>query len=304
MVTGLVERLPGRPIFIENGTTIMQDDAIPIIRFPNGIEVPALGQGTWNMGEEPSEAKSEMESLRAGLDLGMTLIDTAEMYADGGAERIVGEAIRGRREEVFVVSKVYPWSASRSGTIGACEHSLSRLGIDRIDLYLLHWRGDHPLSETVEAFEELKASGKIGAWGVSNFDEDDMKELLGVPGGRNVAANQVLYNLSRRGIEYDLLPWCQERQIPVMAYSPIEQGRILHHPELIRVAKAYQATPAQVALAFLLERDDVIVIPKTSSAARAAENRDAVSLDITDEDWAALDAAFPPPARKKPLEML
>ncbi|CAN7367221.1 aldo/keto reductase [Rhizobium sp. LjRoot258] len=282
----------------------MQDDAIPTIRFPNGIEVPALGQGTWNMGEEPSEAKSEMESLRAGLDLGMTLIDTAEMYADGGAERIVGEAIRSRREEVFVVSKVCPWSASRSGTIGACEHSLSRLGIDRIDLYLLHWRGDHPLSETVEAFEELKASGKIGAWGVSNFDEDDMKELLGVPGGRNVAANQVLYNLSRRGIEYDLLPWCQERQIPVMAYSPIEQGRILHHPELIRVAKAYQATPAQVALAFLLERDDVIVIPKTSSAARAAENRDAVSLDITDEDWAALDAAFPPPARKKPLEML
>ncbi|CDM58323.1 aldo/keto reductase [Rhizobium favelukesii] len=284
MVTGLVERLPGRPTFIENGTTIMQDAAIPVIRFPNGIEVPALGQGTWNMGEKPSEAKSEMESLRAGLDLGMTLIDTAEMYADGGAERIVGEAIRGRREEVFLVSKVYPWNASRSGTIGACEHSLSRLGTDRIDLYLLHWRGDQPLSETVEAFEELKASGKIGAWGVSNFDEDDMKELLGVPGGRNVAANQVLYNLSRRGIEYDLLPWCQERQIPVMAYSPIEQGRILHHPELIRVAKAYQATPAQVALAFLLERDDVMVIPKTSSAARAAENRDAVSLDITDED--------------------
>lgn len=288
----------------ENGMSTMQDDAIPMISFPDGLEVPALGQGTWNMGEKTSEAKREIDSLHAGLDLGMTLIDTAEMYAEGGAERIVGEAIKGRRDEVFLVSKVYPWNASSKGTIAACEHSLFRLGTDRIDLYLLHWRGNHPLSETVDAFEELKASGKIGAWGVSNFDTDDMEELLGVPGGRNVAANQVLYNLSRRGVEYDLLPWCQQHQIPVMAYSPIEQGRILHHPELIRIAKAYQATPAQVALAFLLERDGVIVIPKTSSAIRAAENRDAVSLDITDGDWAALDAAFPPPTRKKPLEML
>ncbi len=282
----------------------MRDDAIPTISFPNDAEVPAIGQGTWNMGERSSEARSEIESLRAGLNLGMTLIDTAEMYADGGAEKIVGEAIRGRRDEVFLVSKVYPWNASRTGTIAACERSLSRLGTDRIDLYLLHWRGDHPLAATVQAFEELKASGKIGAWGVSNFDADDMEELRTVPAGGNVAANQVLYNLSRRGVEYDLLPWCQERRIPIMAYSPIEQGRILHHPELIRVAKAYQATPAQVALAFLLERDGVIVIPKTSNAARAAENRDAVSLDITDEDWAALDAAFPPPTRKRPLEML
>ncbi|MBZ9788664.1 aldo/keto reductase [Rhizobium sp. 3T7] len=282
----------------------MRNDAIPTIQLPNGAEVPALGQGTWNMGENPTEAKREIASLRAGLDLGMTLIDTAEMYAEGGAEKIVGEAIRGRRDEVFLVSKVYPWNASRKGTIDACERSLSRLGTDRVDLYLLHWRGDHPLVDTVEAFEALKTSGKIGAWGVSNFDTDDMEELLTVPAGRNVAANQVLYNLSRRGVEYELLPWCQERQIPLMAYSPIEQGRILHHPELIRIAKAYQATPAQVALAFLLERDGVIVIPKTSSAARAAENRDAVSLDITDEDWAALDAAFPPPARKRPLEML
>ncbi|OWW03417.1 aldo/keto reductase [Rhizobium sp. R72] len=282
----------------------MRDDAIPTMSFPNGAEVPALGQGTWNMGENSIEAKREIESLRAGLDLGMTLIDTAEMYAEGGAEKIVGEAIRGRRDEVFLVSKVYPWNASRNGTIEACERSLSRLGTDHLDLYLLHWRGDHPLADTVEAFEALKASGKIGAWGVSNFDTVDMEELLTVPGGRNVAANQVLYNLSRRGVEYDLLPWCQERRIPIMAYSPIEQGRILHHPELIRIAKAYQATPAQVALAFLLERDGVIVIPKTSSATRAAENRDAVSLDITDGDWAVLDAAFPPPARKKPLEMV
>ncbi|WP_028746234.1 aldo/keto reductase [Rhizobium mesoamericanum] len=282
----------------------MRHDAIPTISFPGGAEVPAIGQGTWNMGERSSEAKREIESLRTGLDLGMTLIDTAEMYAEGGAEKIVGQAIRGRRDEVFLVSKVYPWNASRKGTIEACGRSLSRLGTDRIDLYLLHWRGDHPLAETVEAFEALKVSGKIGAWGVSNFDTNDMEELLTVPAGGNVATNQVLYNLSRRGVEYDLLPWCQQRQIPLMAYSPIEQGRILHHPELIRIAKAYQATPAQVALAFLLERDGVIVIPKTSSTARAAENRDAVSLDITDGDWAVLDAAFPPPVRKRPLEMV
>ncbi|MBX4953747.1 aldo/keto reductase [Rhizobium binae] len=282
----------------------MQDDPIPTVKFPNGTEVPALGQGTWAMGEEAGHAKAEMESLRAGIDLGMTLIDTAEMYGDGGAEEIVGQAIKGRRDEVFVVSKVYPWNASLKGTIEACEHSLERLGTDRIDLYLLHWRGSHPLAETVGAFEMLKASGKIGAWGVSNFDTDDMEELIGVPGGANVAANQVLYNLSRRGIEFDLLPWCQSRGIPVMAYSPIEQGHILHHPELIHIAKAYQATPAQLALAFLLERDGVIVIPKTSNAERVAENRDCVSLEVTEEDWQALDAAFPPPAKKKPLEML
>ncbi|ANL47513.1 aldo/keto reductase protein [Rhizobium phaseoli] len=282
----------------------MQDDPIPSVKFPNGTEVPALGQGTWTMGEDAGHARIEIESLKAGIDLGMTLIDTAEMYGDGGAEKIVGQAIRGRRDEVFLVSKVYPWNASLKGTVEACEHSLKRLGTDRIDLYLLHWRGNYPLAETVAAFEMLKASGKIAAWGVSNFDTDDIEELLRVPHGANVAANQVLYNLSRRGIEYDLLPWCQNRGIPVMAYSPIEQGHILHHPELIRIAKAYQATPAQLALAFLLERDGVIVIPKTSNADRVAENRDCVSLDITDEDWQALDAAFPPPARKKPLEML
>ncbi|MBB4477647.1 aldo/keto reductase [Rhizobium etli] len=282
----------------------MQDDPIPSVKFPNGTEVPALGQGTWAMGEDAGHARMEIESLMAGIDLGMTLIDTAEMYGDGGAEEIVGQAIRGRRDELFLVSKVYPWNASLRGTVDACERSLDRLGTDRIDLYLLHWRGNYPLAETVAAFEMLKASGKIGAWGVSNFDTDDMEELLSVPDGTNVAANQVLYNLTRRGIEYDLLPWCQSRGIPIMAYSPIEQGHILHHPELIHIAKAYQATPAQLALAFLLERDGVIVIPKTSNAERVAENRDCVSLEITDEDWQALDAAFPPPAKKKPLEML
>jgi diketogulonate reductase-like aldo/keto reductase len=278
--------------------------SIPTVAVPHGIAVPALGQGTWKMGEKPPEARREIDSLRAGLDLGMTLIDTAEMYAEGGAEKITGEAIRGRRDKVFLVSKVYPWNASRKGTIEACEASLSRMGTDRIDLYLLHWRGNHPLAETVAAFEALKAAGKIGAWGVSNFDVEDMEELLEVPDGGNVAANQVLYNIARRGIEFDLLPWCQKRNIPVMAYSPIEQGRIVSHPEIIRIAKANQATPAQLALAFVLKHDGVIAIPKTSSAARVAENRDAVSLDISDEDWATLDAAFPPPARKKPLEML
>ncbi|WP_047455576.1 aldo/keto reductase [Rhizobium rhizogenes] len=279
-------------------------DPIPTVTLPSGITVPALGQGTWNMGENAARAKDEIASLKAGLDLGMTLIDTAEMYAAGGSEEIVGKAIEGQRDEVFLVSKVYPHNASRKGTIEACERSLKRMKTDRIDLYLLHWRGEHPLVETVAAFESLKTSGKIGAWGVSNFDVGDMEELLAVPNGGNVAANQVLYNLVRRGVEYDVLPWCQERSIPVMAYSPIEQGRLLHHPDLIHIAKTYQATPAQVALAFLLERDGVIAIPKSSNPQRVEENRDAVSLDISDEDWAALDAAFPPPSRRKPLEML
>jgi diketogulonate reductase-like aldo/keto reductase len=279
-------------------------DPIPTVTLPSGLEIPALGQGTWNMGEDKARAADEIASLRRGLDLGMTLIDTAEMYADGGAEKIVGTAIAGRRDAVFLVSKVYPWNASAKGTIKACEDSLARMKTDRIDLYLLHWPGDHPLAETVAAFEKLKADGKIGAWGVSNFDTGDMRTLLDVPNGQNVAANQVLYNLSRRGIEYDLLPFCQERGIPLMAYSPIEQGRLAHHPELIRIAKANQATPAQLALAFVLERDGVIAIPKTGNAARVAENREAVSLDISDEDWLALDAAFPPPAKKMPLEML
>lgn len=279
-------------------------DPIPTVTLPSGIDIPALGLGTWQMGEVKARANDEIDSLRLGLDLGMTLIDTAEMYGEGGAERIVGKALEDRRDEVFLVSKVYPWNASRTGTIAACEASLQRLGTDRLDLYLLHWRGEHPLADTVAGFEELKAAGKIGAWGVSNFDTADMEELLTVPQGENCAVNQVLYNLSRRGIEYDLLPWCQSRGIPVMAYSPIEQGRLVHHPELIRIAKAYQATPAQVALAFILERESVVAIPKSSNIRRVRENRDAVDLDISDEDWAALDAAFPPPARKTALDML
>ena len=277
---------------------------IPRVRLQDGREVAALGQGTWNMGERKADAAREIDSLKAGIDLGMTLIDTAEMYADGGAEEIVGEAIKGRRQDVFLVSKVYPWNASRDGTIAACERSLKRLGTDTIDLYLLHWRGEHPLAETVEAFETLKQAGKIGAWGVSNFDTDDMEELFDIPGGEFCATNQILYNLSRRGPEYDLLPWCRQRNLPVMAYSPIEQGKLLRHPELVRIARASRATPAQLALAFLLRQGDVIAIPKTSERTRAAENRGAVDLAVSDADWKALDAAFPPPARKRPLEML
>ncbi len=279
-------------------------DPIPTVTLPSGIQIPALGLGTWQMGETKARARDEIDSLRLGIDLGMTLIDTAEMYGEGGAELIVGKALEDRRDEVFLVSKVYPWNASRQGTIAACEASLHRLGTDRIDLYLLHWRGEHPLAETIAAFEALKAAGKIGAWGVSNFDTADMEELFSLPDGVKCAANQVLYNLSRRGIEHDLLPWCQARGVPVMAYSPIEQGRLVHHPQLIHIAKAYQATPAQVALAFLLEREGVIAIPKSANLRREREHRDAVDLDISDEDWAVLDAAFPPPARKMALDML
>jgi diketogulonate reductase-like aldo/keto reductase len=267
----------------------MINHSIPTVTLPNGATVPALGQGTWEMGEKPSDAISEIDSLKAGIDLGMTLIDTAEMYADGGAERIVGQAIKGRRDDVFIVSKVYPWNASRKGTIEACERSLARMGIERIDLYLLHWRGEHPLADTVAAFETLVETGKIGAWGVSNFDTDDMEDLVSVPGGESCAANQILYNLARRGPEFDLLPWCQSHNMPVMAYSPIERGHLLRHPELLRMAATYDATPAQLALAFLLDRDGVIAIPKTSSKARAEENCGAALLDISDEDWAALD---------------
>ncbi len=279
-------------------------DPIPTVTLPGGVFVPALGLGTWQMGETKARAGEEIDSLRLGLDLGMTLIDTAEMYGEGGAERVVGLALEDRRDEVFLVSKVCPWNASRSGTIAACENSLKRLKTDRLDLYLLHWRGEHPLADTVAAFEELKAAGKIGAWGVSNFDVADMEELFALPGGANCAANQVLYNLGQRGIEYDLLPWCRAHGVAVMAYSPIEQGRLAHHPELIHMAKAYQATPAQVALAFLLRREGVIAIPKSANLRRVRENRDAVDLHVTEEDWAALDTVFSPPKRKMPLAMI
>ncbi|MBN7808186.1 aldo/keto reductase [Agrobacterium rosae] len=279
-------------------------DDIPTVTLPSGVSIPALGIGTWNMGEERAAEISEISSIRKSVELGMTVVDTAEMYADGKSEEVVGKAIVDIREQVFLVSKVYPFNASAQGTIDACERSLKRLGTDHLDLYLLHWRGSHPLEDTVSAFEKLKADGKITDWGVSNFDTDDMEELFSFTEGKNCAANQVLYNLSRRGPEYDLLPWCQNHGVPLMAYSPIEQGRLLKNHELIRIAKAYQATPAQVALAFLLDRDGVMAIPKSANPERVTENRGATDLDISDDDWAALDAEFPPPTQKVPLEML
>ncbi|THV24892.1 aldo/keto reductase [Peteryoungia ipomoeae] len=279
-------------------------EAIPTVTLQDGTEIPALGFGTWMMGEDHHARSQEVEAIRLALELGIRVIDTAEMYADGGAERIVGEALQDRREDAYLVSKVLPWNASFDGTIAACRNSLERLQSEYLDLYLLHWRGQHPLAETVAALEALKADGLVRAWGVSNFDVNDMEDLLSETGSENCATNQILYNLSRRGVEFDLLPWCQTRGIPVMAYSPIEQGRILKHPELIHIAKAYQATPAQVALAFLLERDSVIPIPKTANLQRLIENREAVDLDVSDEDWERLDAAFPPPDAKQPLAML
>ncbi|TCM58672.1 diketogulonate reductase-like aldo/keto reductase [Rhizobium sp. PP-F2F-G48] len=271
--------------------------------FPNGTSVPVLGQGTWHMGENAAARSQEVSSLRLGLDLGLTLIDTAEMYADGGAERVVGEAIAGRRGDAFVVSKVLPSNASTSRTLRACEDSLTRLGTDHIDLYLLHWRGGTPLSETLEAFERLLKDGKIRAWGVSNFDVDDMEEIEQLAPGR-AATDQVLYNLSRRGIAFDLLPWCAAKRMPIMAYSPLDEGRLLGNATLHRVAAAHGATPAQIALAFVLATPDVIAIPKTGRPDRIRENLAALDIRLTDEDRLALDAAFPPPSRKRPLEMI
>jgi len=278
---------------------------LPAVALPSGKSVPALGQGTWRMGEDHRRHADEVMALRRGIELGMTLIDTAEMYGDGGAELVVAEAIRGRRTEVQLVSKVLPGNASRSGTIAACERSLKRLGTDHIELYLLHWRGRPPLAETVEAFETLQRSGAIGAWGVSNFDVDDMEELLAIPGGRACTTNQVLYNLTARGIEYDLLGWSAEHAMPIMAYSPLgNDNRMLRHPELQRIANARGVTAAQVALAFVLARPGVIAIPKATGLDHVTENRAAADLQLTAADLAALDAAFPPPRRKQALEMI
>ncbi|MFE2429429.1 aldo/keto reductase [Streptomyces sp. NPDC059373] len=271
------------------------------VTLPSGAKVPALGQGTWHMGDHPSRRSDEIAALRRGLDLGLTVIDTAEMYGSGAAEELVGEAIRGRRDEAFLVSKVLPSHAGRKGTVAACHASLRRLGADRIDLYLLHWRGSVPLHETVEALESLVSEGSIGSWGVSNFDVDDLADL---PDGARPQTDQVLYNLTRRGPEYDLLPRCRELSIPVMAYSPVEQGRLLGHEALAAVAATHAASPVQVALAWVLRRDDVIAIPKASTAAHVEENHAALDLHLTDDDLRTLDESFPPPTRPQPLELL
>lgn len=273
-------------------------------KLPSGVVVPVLGQGTWYMGDHPSRRAAEIATLREGLDLGMTLIDTAEMYGDGLSEELVGEAIKGRRDEVFLVSKVLPSNASRNGTIAACERSLRRLGTDCIDLYLLHWRGRTPFAETIAAFEALQDAGKIRHWGVSNMDVRDMQEIDRAAGGDAIATNQVLYNLTRRGIEFDLLPQAQKRKLPLMAYSPIEQGSLAHYPELQDIADRHYATPAQVALAWVLRQEGVIAIPKASSIEHVRENRAALDLVLTQEDLDALDAAFPPPDGPEPLEMI
>ncbi|MCS6854790.1 MAG: aldo/keto reductase [Elioraea sp.] len=275
------------------------------VRFPDGAAVPALGQGTWRMGEERRARAREVAALRLGIERGLTLIDTAEMYGEGGAEEVVGEAIRDCRAQVFVVSKVYPHNAGKGELRRACERSLGRLGIDRIDLYLLHWRGGVPLAEVVEGFEALREDGLIARWGVSNFDVDDMEELWRIPGGSACAANQVLYNPEERGIEFDLLPWCVARGVPVIAYSPLGQGgKLLRHPALRAVAERHGASPAQVALAWAIRHPSVIAIPKAVEPDHVRENAKALALALTEEDHGTLDRAFPPPARKRPLSVI
>ncbi|MBA1139760.1 aldo/keto reductase [Mesorhizobium neociceri] len=271
---------------------------------PSGEPVQVLGQGTWKMGEDIRRRAGEINALKLGFDLGMTLIDTAEMYASGGAEEVVAEAIAGRRDDLFLVSKVLPSNASRAGVARACENSLKRLRTDRIDLYLLHWPGSVPLSETVEAFEALKKAGKIRHWGVSNFDTDEMEELTGLRSGGNVQTNQVLYNLSRRGPEFDLAPWSRQRGIPIMAYSPVEQGALARNTRLDVIAARHNATAAQIALAWVVAQPGVIAIPKASSQEHVRQNVAALDIKLTSEDFADLDRAFPPPTRKRGLEMI
>lgn len=274
------------------------------VKLPCGERVPAFGMGTWYMGDGAQARAEEIATLRLGLDLGAKLIDTAEMYGDGRAEALIGEAIAGRRDEVFLVSKVYPHNASRSGAVKACEASLRRLKTDRIDLYLLHWRGNVPLGETLAALEALKRAGKIRHYGVSNLDLADMQALWAVAGAEGVATNQLLYNLTRRGIEWDLLPALRKRGIPVMAYSPIEQGRLLRSPKLAEFARRHAMTPAQAALGWLLARQDIIVIPKSAHREHLKENLGALEIELSGGQLAELDRLFPPPAGARALEML
>lgn len=279
------------------------------VTFSESVVLPAIGQGTWYMGEKPALRQQEVNALRAGIDLGLTLIDTAEMYADGRAEEVVGEAIKGQRDNVWLVSKVYPWHAGGQKGIAACEASLRRLGTDHIDLYLLHWRGDYGLDETVELMETLQQQGKIGRWGVSNLDREDMQELWQMPGGQACAANQVLYHLASRGIEYDLLPWCQQQQIPVMAYSPLAQaGRLrsglMNNPVVNNIAQHHRASPAQILLAWVISHQGVIAIPKAGTQEHVRENAQALAITLSDEELRLLDNAFPAPGRKTPLDMV
>lgn len=274
------------------------------LKLPSGQLIPVLGMGTWQMGENARNRQSEIDALRYGLDLGLTLIDTAEMYGEGGAEEVIAQAIASRRAEVFLVSKVYPHNASKRGTIAACERSLQRLKTDYLDLYLLHWRGSVPLAETLEGLATLQQSGKIRSYGVSNFDAEDMEEAIGLKDGKGIATNQVLYNLMRRGIEWNLLPWCRQQGIPIMAYSPIEQGRLLNNRTLKTIAQQRGVTAAQVAIAWLLHQENVIVIPKSSRIDHVEQNYAALNLKLNADELASLDAAFPAPTKPVSLEML
>jgi diketogulonate reductase-like aldo/keto reductase len=274
------------------------------VALPSGELVAAFGQGTWQLGEHSASRAEEIATLRLGVDLGATLIDTAEMYGEGRSEELIAEALGDRRHELFLVSKVYPHNASRKAAIAACERSLRRLNTDRLDLYLLHWRGAVPLAETIEAFQALQRAGKIRHYGVSNLDLEDMQELWSVPGGPVVATDQVLYNLTRRGIEWDLLPWLRKQHVPVMAYSPIEQAKLLRNPKLADFAQRHSMSPAQAGLAWLLAKDDIIVIPKTSHRERLKENLGVLNHVLTPEQIAELDRLFPPPKGPTPLEML
>jgi diketogulonate reductase-like aldo/keto reductase len=279
-------------------------------KLPNGEKVPVLGLGTWHMGEKARERKQEIAAVRFAVELGYRLIDTAEMYGEGGAEEVIGTALAEvfatravRREDLFIVSKVYPHNASREGAIAACERSLRRLGLDHVDLYLLHWRGQHPLSATIDGFEALKAAGRIRHWGVSNFDQDDMEELRRATGGKACAANQVYYSASKRGVEFDLLPWQREHGVPLMAYCPIDQGALARDPTFTAIGQRLGASAAQVALAWTLREPGVIAIPKAVREAHLRENLSAAQLTLSAADLAAIDQAFAPPKRKNRLAM-
>jgi len=271
---------------------------------PSGESVSALGLGTWMMGERPDRRTDEIAALNLALDLGMNVVDTAEMYGNGGAEKLIAKAVGHRRGEMFLVSKVLPQHATRAGTVAACNASLKRLNTNHLDLYLLHWRGSVPLEDTLAGFDDLTKAGKVRHWGVSNFDVDDMEELMALPGGTNLQTNQVLYNLTRRGIEFDFVPWCRKRRIPTMAYSPIEQGRLLKNARLKSIAARHGATPAQIALAWVLRQNGVIAIPKAGTPDHVRENAAAVDITLTPQDLTDLDSAFPAPRKKVPLELL
>lgn len=277
---------------------------IPRVRLPSGDILPALGWGTWGMGERAANRAAEVAALQWGLAAGFPVIDTAEMYAEGGAEEVVGEALAGRREQAFLVSKVYPHNASRTGVVAACERSLRRLRTDYLDLYLLHWRGRIPLSETIAGFQQLQSAGKIRHWGVSNFDCPDLDELSSLPGGQHCAANQVLYNLSRRGIEWQLLPTCQQGGLLLMAYSPLEQARLLKHARLEKFARERGATASQIAVAWLLRQPQVMAIPKSHQISHLQELTGAFSVQLTPQDLQELERIFPPPQGPQALEML